>query len=110
MGHWSIILGHTAKNIKKKAIEQIKNGWMHGTVNIRMRYHFLKKFQKQLMWLKRLDMLVLVPRQQCMLLRLARAITGKKTIAKIDGGWHGYTTDLLKTVNWPFDQIRECRI
>ena len=35
--------------------------------------------------------------------RLARAVTGKKIIAKIDGGWHGYTTDLLKTVNWPFD-------
>jgi len=35
--------------------------------------------------------------------RLARAVTGKKIIAKIDGGWHGYTTDLLKTVNWPFN-------
>ena len=34
--------------------------------------------------------------------RLARTITQRKTIAKIDGGWHGYTTDLLKTVNWPF--------
>src|SRR3990170_1404946 len=35
--------------------------------------------------------------------RLARSVTRKKTIAKIDGGWHGYTSDLLKTVNWPFD-------
>jgi glutamate-1-semialdehyde 2,1-aminomutase len=34
--------------------------------------------------------------------RLARTVTGKKIIAKIDGGWHGYTSDLLKTVNWPF--------
>ncbi len=36
--------------------------------------------------------------------RIARAKTGKKIIAKIDGGWHGYTTDLLKSVNYPFDQ------
>ena len=36
--------------------------------------------------------------------RLARAITGKKIIAKVDGGWHGYTTDLLKTVNYPFNE------
>jgi len=36
--------------------------------------------------------------------RLARTITKRKTIAKIDGGWHGYTTDLLKTVNWPFNK------
>jgi glutamate-1-semialdehyde 2,1-aminomutase len=35
--------------------------------------------------------------------RLARTVTGKKTVVKIDGGWHGYTSDLLKTVNWPFD-------
>jgi len=35
--------------------------------------------------------------------RLARTVTGKKTIAKIDGGWHGYTSDLLKSVNWPFE-------
>ena len=36
--------------------------------------------------------------------RLARTATKRKTIAKIDGGWHGYTTDLLKTVNWPFSK------
>src|SRR5574342_360790 len=36
--------------------------------------------------------------------RIARAFTGKKIIAKIDGGWHGYTSDLLKSVNWPYDQ------
>ena len=34
--------------------------------------------------------------------RLARSVTRKKIIAKIDGGWHGYTSDLLKSVNWPF--------
>jgi glutamate-1-semialdehyde 2,1-aminomutase len=36
--------------------------------------------------------------------RLARSVTGKKIIAKIDGGWHGYTSDLLKSVNWPFKE------
>jgi glutamate-1-semialdehyde 2,1-aminomutase len=36
--------------------------------------------------------------------RLARSATGKKIIAKIDGGWHGYTSDLLKSVNWPFTE------
>ena len=36
--------------------------------------------------------------------RLARSVTGRKIIAKIDGGWHGYTSDLLKSVNWPFTE------
>jgi len=36
--------------------------------------------------------------------RLARSVTGRKVIAKVDGGWHGYTSDLLKSVNWPFTE------
>ena len=33
MGHWSLILGHAHKSIQKKASEQLKKGWMHGTSN-----------------------------------------------------------------------------
>jgi len=36
--------------------------------------------------------------------RLARAFTGKRVIAKIEGGWHGFNTTLLKSVNFPFDE------
>jgi glutamate-1-semialdehyde 2,1-aminomutase len=36
--------------------------------------------------------------------RVARSFTNRKKIAKVDGGWHGYTSDLLKTVNWPFNE------
>ena len=36
--------------------------------------------------------------------RLARSVTGRKIIGKVDGGWHGYTSDLLKSVNWPFSE------
>ena len=33
MGHWSLILGHSPKNIVNDAKKQINNGWMYGTVN-----------------------------------------------------------------------------
>ena len=36
--------------------------------------------------------------------RLARSVTRTQNYAKIDGGWHGYTSDLLKSVNWPFTE------
>ena len=39
--------------------------------------------------------------------RLARSVTGKKIIAKIDGGWHGYTSDLLKSCKLAIYRIRK---
>ena len=39
--------------------------------------------------------------------RLARSVTGRKVIAKIDGGWHGYTSDLLKECKLAIYRIRK---
>ena len=103
MGHWSLILGHTAKNIEKKAIQQIKNGWMHGTVNTNA-ILLSEKISKAVSVAEKIRYVTTGTEATMYAVRLARAVTGKKIIAKIDGGWHGYTTDLLKTVNWPFNQ------
>jgi len=103
MGHWSLILGHTAKNIEKVAIQQIKNGWMHGTVN-KNAVSLSEKISKVIPVAEKIRYVTTGTEATMYSVRLARAITGKKIIAKIDGGWHGYTTDLLKTVNWPFNQ------
>src|SRR5690242_20957227 len=35
--------------------------------------------------------------------RLARAKTGRRVIAKVIGGWHGFNTTLMQTVNYPFE-------
>ena len=103
MGHWSLILGHTAKNIETKAIQQIKNGWMHGTVNTNA-ILLSEKISKAVSVAEKIRYVTTGTEATMYAVRLARAVTGRKIIAKIDGGWHGYTTDLLKTVNWPFNQ------
>ena len=103
MGHWSLILGHTEKNIKQQAIEQIKKGWMHGTAN-QNAILLSEKITKAVPMAENIRYVSTGTEATMYAVRLARAITGRKTIAKIDGGWHGYTTDLLKTVNWPFNQ------
>jgi glutamate-1-semialdehyde 2,1-aminomutase len=36
-------------------------------------------------------------------IRLARAKTGKRVIAKVIGGWHGFNTNLLQSVNYPYE-------
>jgi len=103
MGHWSLILGHTAKKTEKEAIRQIKNGWMYGTSN-QNAISLSEKISKAVSVAEKIRYVTTGTEATMYAVRLARAVTGKKVIAKIDGGWHGYTTDLLKTVNWPFSQ------
>jgi glutamate-1-semialdehyde 2,1-aminomutase len=103
MGHWSLILGHAPRPVHARVKDQAQKGWMHGTVNkntielSEMIYGAVPVAQK-------IRYATTGTEATMYAVRLARAVTGKKTIAKIDGGWHGYTSDLLKTVNWPFKE------
>ena len=103
MGHWSLLLGHTPKKISTEITKQIKNGWMYGTSN-RNTNLLSEKISKAVPVAEKIRYVTTGTEATMYAVRLARAVTGKKIIAKIDGGWHGYTTDLLKTVNWPFNQ------
>ncbi len=102
MGHWSLILGHAPEVIKKSVQKQLSSGWMHGTVN-KMTLELSEIIQKSVPVCEKIRYVTSGTEATMYAVRLARSVTGKKTIAKIDGGWHGYTSDLLRTVNWPFD-------
>ncbi len=103
MGHWSLILGHAPKPVEKKLQSQLKKGWMYGTVN-EQTMKLSSIIQKSVPVAEKIRYVTSGTEATMYAVRLARAITGKKIVVKIDGGWHGYTSELLKTVNWPFDQ------
>jgi glutamate-1-semialdehyde 2,1-aminomutase len=103
MGHWSLILGHVATPVLSQIREQLVNGWMHGVVN-KKTIELSELITKFVPAAQKIRYVSTGTEATMYAIRLARAATGKKTIAKIDGGWHGYTTDLLKTVNWPFSK------
>ncbi len=103
MGHWSLILGHAPKAVEKKLQSQLKKGWMYGTVN-EQTMKLSSIIQKSVPVAEKIRYVTSGTEATMYAVRLARAITGKKIVVKIDGGWHGYTSDLLKTVNWPFYQ------
>lgn len=103
MGHWSLILGHAAPKIADKVRKQINSCWMHGTVNENT-IEFSEVIQGAVPVAEKIRYVSTGTEATMYATRIARAKTGKKIIAKIDGGWHGYTTDLLKSVNYPFDQ------
>ena len=103
MGHWSLIFGHGKKNIKDALQKQIEKSWMYGTVN-EQTIKLSELISKAIPVAEKIRYVTSGTEATMYAVRLARSVTGKKIIAKIDGGWHGYTSDLLKSVNWPFNE------
>jgi glutamate-1-semialdehyde 2,1-aminomutase len=102
-GHWSLILGHGPKKIKESLKKQIEKSWMYGTVN-EQTILLSELISKAVPVAEKIRYVTSGTEATMYAIRLARSVTGKKIIAKIDGGWHGYTSDLLKSVNWPFSE------
>lgn len=103
MGHWSLILGHGPKQVKDSLKKQIEKSWMYGTVN-EQTIKLSELITKTVPVAEKIRYATTGTEATMYAVRLARSVTGKKIIAKIDGGWHGYTSDLLKSVNWPFTE------
>lgn len=103
MGHWALILGHRPKAVRDALAAQISAGWMYGTLN-EQTMALSAMISKAVPAAERLRYVASGTEAAMYAVRLARAATGRRVIAKVDGGWHGYTSDLLKTVNWPFSE------
>jgi len=103
MGHWALVLGHSPDPVKKELRKQLDSSWMHGTVNENT-IRLSEIIQKTIPVAEKIRYVVTGTEATMYATRIARSVTEKKIIAKIDGGWHGYTSELLKTVNWPFSE------
>ncbi|RNJ79363.1 MAG: aminotransferase class III-fold pyridoxal phosphate-dependent enzyme [Nitrosopumilus sp. B06] len=102
MGHWSLILGHAPPNVRDALNNQIRKGWMYGVVNEQTML-LSDLLSRAVPVAEKIRYVTSGTEAAMYAVRLARSYTGRKVIAKVDGGWHGYTSDLLKTVNWPFN-------
>ncbi|WP_420545660.1 aspartate aminotransferase family protein [Nitrosopumilus sp.] len=103
IGHWSLILGHGPKVVKESLQKQINKSWMYGTVN-KQTIELSELISKAVPAAEKIRYVTSGTEATMYAVRLARSVTGRNIIAKIDGGWHGYTSDLLKSVNWPFTE------
>ena len=102
MGHWALLIGHSHPVVASAVRNQASHGTLFGTVN---------KLSLDLAYAIKEGM----PRAELIrysstgseatmyAVRLARARTGRRVVAKIVGGWHGYNTNLLQSVNYPFE-------
>ena len=89
--------------LKESIKKQIEKSWMYGTVN-EQTIKLSELISKAVPVAEKIRYVTSGTEATMYAVRLARSVTGKKIIAKIDGGWHGYTSDLLKSVNWPFKE------
>lgn len=103
MGHYTHILGHLPQILVEAIEQQLKEGIHWGIL-----------FEKQIEWAELIQELVPcagMVRFCCSgteatmyAVRLARAFTGKKTVLKIAGGWHGANPDLSVGVKIPYER------
>jgi glutamate-1-semialdehyde 2,1-aminomutase len=103
MGNYTHILGHRPRVVVQAIEKQLKEGIHWGIV-----------YKNQIEWAELIR--ELVPSAEMVrfccsgteatmyAVRLARGFTGKKTILKIAGGWHGANPDLSLGIKMPYER------
>ncbi len=103
MGNYTHILGHRPRVVVQAIEKQLKEG-----------IHWGALYKKQIEWAELIR--ELVPTAEMVrfccsgteatmyAVRLARGSTGKKTILKIAGGWHGANPDLSLGIKMPYER------
>jgi glutamate-1-semialdehyde 2,1-aminomutase len=102
MGHWALILGHSPKPVADALAAQVKSGTLYGTVND-VSVELAETIRKLMPRAEMMRFSTTGSEATMYAVRLARAKTGRRVIAKAIGGWHGFNTTLMQTVNYPFE-------
>ena len=102
MGHWALILGHSPKSVADALAVQAQNGTLYGTAN-QASVELAETIRKLMPMAEMMRFSTTGSEATMYAVRLARAKTGRRIIAKAIGGWHGFNTTLMQTVNYPFE-------
>jgi glutamate-1-semialdehyde 2,1-aminomutase len=101
-GHWALILGHSPKTVTKQLKKQLKRGTLYGTVN-KSSLKLGEIINKAIPQAENIRFSSTGSEATMYAIRLARAKTRKRVIAKVVGGWHGFNSNLLQSVNYPYE-------
>ncbi len=101
-GHWALILGHSPKIVSNRLKKQVKRGTLYGTAN-ETSIKLGEMINKAIPLAENIRFSSTGSEATMYAIRLARAKTGKRVIAKVIGGWHGYNSNLLQSVNYPYE-------
>lgn len=102
MGHYTHILGHQPEAIAGMVREAVNRGTHWGFVN-HYQVELAEKISQIVPCAEMMKFGVSGTEATMYAVRLARAYTGRKTILKARGGWHGANSELSKAVHEPMD-------
>ncbi len=102
MGHYAHILGHQPEPITKVMQEKIWEGAHWGIVH-EYQVLFAEDICRIVPCAEKVRLGVSGTEATMYAVRLARAYTGRNTILKVRGGWHGAGTDLTVAIHVPMD-------
>jgi glutamate-1-semialdehyde 2,1-aminomutase len=102
MGHWALLIGHSHPVVASAVKRQTKHGTLFGTVN-KLSLDLAYAIKAGMPGAELIRYSSTGSEATMYAVRLARARTGRRVVAKIVGGWHGYNTNLLQSVNYPFE-------
>ncbi|HXW37880.1 MAG TPA: aspartate aminotransferase family protein [Nitrososphaerales archaeon] len=100
MGHMALILGHSPKVVVEALRAQIENGTHYGTSS-RQAVELGEEIQRDVPCAEMMRFCNSGAEATMYLVRLARGYTRRRMIVKMEGGWHGYNTELNRAVSSP---------
>lgn len=103
MGHMALLLGHSPPVVVRSLRKQIENGTHYG-MGSQLSVELGEEVQRVVPCSEMLRFCNTGAEATMYLVRLARGYTGKKTVIKMAGGWHGYNAELNMGVHTPFDR------
>jgi len=103
MGHLALLLGHSPSVVTGPLRRQVGRGTHYG-MSSRLSVELGEEIQRSVPCSEMIRFCNTGAEATMYLVRLARGYTGKKTVIKMAGGWHGYNTELNKGVHTPFDR------
>jgi glutamate-1-semialdehyde 2,1-aminomutase len=102
LGHTALILGHSPREVVKAVQKQLENGTLYG-VSHELEVTLAEQVAKMVPSAEMVRFTNSGTEANMYATRLARAFTGRNTIAKFEGGWHGGYDALHIGVKQPFD-------
>lgn len=103
MGHFALILGHKSR-VAQEALEEASEAGAHWGIVHEHQVRFAELIQEIVPCAQRVVFGVSGTEVTMYAVRLARGFTGRNTILKMEGGWHGANSELLWAVKPPYEQ------
>jgi glutamate-1-semialdehyde 2,1-aminomutase len=103
MGHYTMVLGHAPQPIIDDLKKQIEYGTHWGIVND-LQVELAELVHNIIPCAEMVRFGVSGTEATMYAVRLARAHTKRRIIAKVEGGWHGGNTDLSVAIHQPYDK------